>query len=344
MYILGGQAIVAAAATGGGNVHPSAAPQLAPTPAPVTLQDPHEGVPPGLGRIPQELPAQRTVKVSARGSSAHVAGPRATDVKPARTIDPDMVAQAMENLGEGWLEDSGLKKSVQTALLKLGSDFENVLLTAFLQRSGGFESLCKKSKVRRADIDTLAAIFEDAVEGLESDAESEDAEGLEDAEELQSTIHEPTGTLAINRAVFEAAQGGRVVDLRAALSQAAPEILDEYSDERSGMTALTTVCDRGHAECLQLLLEAGMNINKPDRLGNTALISATFDNKIGCLRLLLAAGAHINIVDSSGSTAWDIAMADQQHLPTVALFGKPTHEPAHVCHSPLPLKCACWLF
>ena len=76
------------------------------------------------------------------------------------------------------------------------------------------------------------------------------------------------------------------------------------------MTALMVAADKGHTECVELLLvkEAGMQ----DRKGWTALMYATYNNRLECARLLAKKETDMKTTHKwnwfpPGSTALDIA-------------------------------------
>ena len=60
-----------------------------------------------------------------------------------------------------------------------------------------------------------------------------------------------------------------------------------------GVTPATLAVDQGRTECLKILLEAGADIDKADRLGRTPLNVAASKGQIQCVKLLLEAGADI---------------------------------------------------
>ncbi len=74
-------------------------------------------------------------------------------------------------------------------------------------------------------------------------------------------------------------------------------------------TPITNVCLRGNAEGLRMLLAApDINVNQPNRRGDTAIIWAAVRGNTECLRLLLAVpGINVNFIDGDNKTAYDWA-------------------------------------
>ena len=74
-----------------------------------------------------------------------------------------------------------------------------------------------------------------------------------------------------------------------------------------GWTALHLATMRGHADCVQLLLEAGADKEKADERDYTPLHFAAMQDRPDCLRLLLEAGANTAARTQDGRTAQDVA-------------------------------------
>ncbi len=77
--------------------------------------------------------------------------------------------------------------------------------------------------------------------------------------------------------------------------------LEEEGED--GDTLLINAAMLDDAECLVLLITAGVNLNHKNNKRVTALISAASFGNIGCVNALIAAGANPNVVDADGDTA-----------------------------------------
>ena len=74
--------------------------------------------------------------------------------------------------------------------------------------------------------------------------------------------------------------------------------------DKQGNTALIWAAHHEHAQCIDLLVEAGASVNVQSTMsGETPLIMAMLgNNPIGCVTALTAAGADVNIANHSGDT------------------------------------------
>jgi uncharacterized protein len=75
-------------------------------------------------------------------------------------------------------------------------------------------------------------------------------------------------------------------------------------------TPLTAAVGASQVSTLNLLLEAGADVNVPIEDGITPLMCAASSNCLRCVELLVEAGARINDIDSDGETAYDKARGD----------------------------------
>ena len=66
---------------------------------------------------------------------------------------------------------------------------------------------------------------------------------------------------------------------------------------------LHTAAMHCHVNCVNILLNAGTDVNKPSSNGLTALSIAAFAGGHKCVDSLLKSGADVNLVDSDGDTA-----------------------------------------
>jgi hypothetical protein len=69
------------------------------------------------------------------------------------------------------------------------------------------------------------------------------------------------------------------------------------------MTALIYAANKGHIKIVELLLNAGADVNSQTDIGSTALIGAASDGHIETVQLLINAGANPDLYDIYGDTA-----------------------------------------
>jgi len=86
----------------------------------------------------------------------------------------------------------------------------------------------------------------------------------------------------------------------------APRIQPNYKD-KDGNTALILAAQRGHADTVEALIRAKVNLNVDNKDGMTALILAAQNGFARCVQLLVKAGADTTIQDRTGRTALDWA-------------------------------------
>src|SRR5581483_2432582 len=81
----------------------------------------------------------------------------------------------------------------------------------------------------------------------------------------------------------------------------------DKQDETNGSTALMWAAQQGHADIVELLLNAGADVNKQNNNGDTALIFATDKGHTAIAELLLKARANINKQNQYDTTALMLA-------------------------------------
>lgn len=87
----------------------------------------------------------------------------------------------------------------------------------------------------------------------------------------------------------------------------------------NGVTALARAAEYGLEECVQILLDAGADVNERKSYHNSALGEACSGGHAGCVKLLLAAGADVNARAVYGKTPMEMAI-DQGHMDCVRLL------------------------
>jgi ankyrin repeat protein len=99
----------------------------------------------------------------------------------------------------------------------------------------------------------------------------------------------------------EAAAEGNEAGVREQLARGAgPAVIDFRG--RYGMTPLIAAAYNGRERCVELLLEAGAQLEARDVTGWTALYCASFYNYPAVVSILLAAGAQVDSVNDLGWT------------------------------------------
>ena len=114
-------------------------------------------------------------------------------------------------------------------------------------------------------------------------------------------------------ALMHAAVSGEPKAVRAALAAGWCGL---EARDLGGSTAFLGACNKGHAECMQLLAEAGCDTAETDNRGTNALIHAAFSGKPKAVRAALAAGWCSNELEArntDGCTAFLLA-CNQGHL------------------------------
>jgi len=126
---------------------------------------------------------------------------------------------------------------------------------------------------------------------------------------------------AINDSAYLlAGASGQLDILRATLQHGA----DLRSTNRYGGTALIPAAERGHVEVVRTLIEAGVAVDHVNNLGWTALLEAIILSDGGAphvaiVQLLIDAGADVNLADADGVTPLQHAR-QRGHNDTVRLL------------------------
>ena len=97
--------------------------------------------------------------------------------------------------------------------------------------------------------------------------------------------------------ISSAATEGKEEELRVLLEQWKHNaaVINWQNSEKA--TALHVACNLGHHRCVHLLIDAGCDVNVPDKKGKTPTLMATWHRQDKCLELLIAAGADVNRPD-----------------------------------------------
>lgn len=89
--------------------------------------------------------------------------------------------------------------------------------------------------------------------------------------------------------------------------------------DSNSRTALYLAAEKGHTDCVKLLLDQGASIDAVDKDGHTPLFAAGWHGHADCVKLLLDRGANVNTLDKNGISALWIA-SQQQHVNCVDLL------------------------
>ena len=80
----------------------------------------------------------------------------------------------------------------------------------------------------------------------------------------------------------------------------------------SGLTDLHNIAARGTAVDVQACVDAGADVNEPNRVGYTPLSIAASRGDVGVARALLDAGAEVDSADRTGTTALAAAVLNSK--------------------------------
>ena len=108
------------------------------------------------------------------------------------------------------------------------------------------------------------------------------------------------GGVDMPRAVWEAARAGDAAELRRLLNMEGT--LDMRSVTWIDSSPLHAASAAGHAECVQLLCDAGCAVDTTNPGGRTPLYAACVTGHVECAVLLLRLGAAVDAADRWGST------------------------------------------
>ena len=100
-----------------------------------------------------------------------------------------------------------------------------------------------------------------------------------------------------NTALFNATKYHKCVEL---LLQAGADV---NACGHCGETAIHTAVELGYCKSLDILIHAGADVNAKDKLNGTAIMKAAYQGNEKCLNLLLQAGADVNVFNDHGYTA-----------------------------------------
>lgn len=121
---------------------------------------------------------------------------------------------------------------------------------------------------------------------------------------LTATPATPATSAAIELSILDAAKKGNVRAIEAALKRG--ESANE-GDDKMKVTPLMKAATQGCVECMEVLLEAGAEIDARNSSTATALMMAAMTGPIRSVKFLLDNGADPNLTTPSGRDALSVA-------------------------------------
>ena len=162
------------------------------------------------------------------------------------------------------------KKFLDSALdfINLGDDKDNHTPLMCAAKHGHFKVVYQLIKVARADTDTKAAWNESTALMVAAEC------GYDKVVSSLITLHADMNLRNSfqNTALMLAAELGKKAVVRALLSH--DDVIEKDTKNRYEDTALILAASNGHKECVDLLIQAGADLNLSNKFGKTALIVA----------------------------------------------------------------------
>jgi len=114
--------------------------------------------------------------------------------------------------------------------------------------------------------------------------------------------------------------------------ESGPSSANRATTPVTGLKDLHTIAMRGSAAEVQPCLDAGADINEPNRVGYTALTIAASRGDVDITRALLDAGADVERTDAVGTTALAAAVMSRAPLAVVSLLVDHGADPTRANH------------
>lgn len=90
--------------------------------------------------------------------------------------------------------------------------------------------------------------------------------------------------------------------------------LDVNKKDHSGITPFHLAARFGFSECIELLIKNGANINEKDSLGRTPLYLAADGGHLDCVRIFIEYGANIDEKNNNGRTLFDCVRLEEDKI------------------------------
>ena len=123
------------------------------------------------------------------------------------------------------------------------------------------------------------------------------------AELLKAGALEKSSPKYIFKALCHAASNANALCLELLVQAGA----DVNNMDESSSSPLISAASEGRTDCVNLLLQAGAYVNFFDQNGFTALMRAAYYGKVGCVKALLNTGADVNMLGHHGGNALKVA-------------------------------------
>jgi hypothetical protein len=121
-------------------------------------------------------------------------------------------------------------------------------------------------------------------------------------------VSRPSSAESQHPAVWEAIVAGNTDRVRTAIESSEIEV--DVASPDSGASMLTVAVFLGHTDMVEMLLNAGADVNQRNRDQGTALHSAAFVGRAKEAGILLHAGADADALDANGQTPRDLLKTD----------------------------------
>lgn len=132
--------------------------------------------------------------------------------------------------------------------------------------------------------------------------------------------------------VFYALMAAIDADDSAAVAEALANGAPRNAADSTGSTPLTRAATQGNMQIVQALVEAGADVNQPDRATYqaTALMVATTNNSVDIAQYLIANGADVDAVDAFGDSAlnWAAYYGWVGYVRVLLEVGANAHQPS----------------
>jgi len=197
-----------------------------------------------------------------------------------------------------------------TSLQRLTLDFQSCPQLSDVSAVGtalasltALQKLCLDFKYCRELPEAIRKRFFSRDEFLKEISSTNVAQEATDAAQTANENHSTARhLLSHGPALYDLAMRGEEQEVRALLSEAAPDCV-QYVDQESGDSALHAASRHGHLGVVRVLLGASAVVDQPNNQGFTPLFLAAQHGHLEVVRVLLGASAVVDQPDNKGATA-----------------------------------------